>query len=161
MSLLHKRHGTEQLSHSTTLWTWAMKEWNHRKAVPPTTNPASLSRRTSWSMVSKAAERSRSINRVTLLVSLPVKVIVGRPRQSPYENPDWNTIEMNPENPFHPVALEVARPQPSPTPCPIKGSLLLVGVTAAMTSSAYHGYAGTHLPIAEQEVGLQEVELCI
>ena len=34
-------------------------------------------------------------------------------------------------------------------------------VTAAMTSSAYHGYAGTHLPIAEQEVGLQEVELCI
>ena len=36
-----------------------------------------------------------------------------------------------------------------------------VGVMDVMTSPAYHGYAGTHLPIAEQEVGLQEVELCI
>ena len=34
-------------------------------------------------------------------------------------------------------------------------------VTAAMTSPAYRCYAGAHLPITGQEVGLQEVELCI
>ena len=40
-------------------------------------------------------------------------------------------------------------------------SYIFEGVMAVMMSPAYHGYAGTHLPIAEQEVGLQEVELCI
>ena len=38
---------------------------------------------------------------------------------------------------------------------------LNVDVTAAMTSPAYQCYAGAPLPIAGQEVGLQEVELCI
>ena len=37
----------------------------------------------------------------------------------------------------------------------------VITVTAAMTSPAYQCYAGAHLPITGQEVGLQEVELCI
>ena len=44
--------------------------------MPPIPIPANLSRRTPWLMVSKATERSMSINRVTLPLSLPAKVIV-------------------------------------------------------------------------------------